>query len=208
MVAKGNHDSMFFAKSAAENFDRYLPGSASDYSARKFGHVEILVLNSNFSQMEDSSIAHQNEWYRSMLTVGDSDSSVHFIITVDHHPPITNSAVISASDEVRRNFLPYFFDSKKSVLFVTGHAHRFEHFREKEKDFLVVGGGGGLLHKKRTTNITPDLYLGADEGRFFHYVRCKVAADSLTFEVMKVTADSIPSNVVHRFSIQYQSRLN
>ncbi len=201
IAAKGNHDYMFFSSLAMKRFQEYVPNSASDYSLWKFDNVAIVVFNSNFSRLNNSVIVGQKEWYRSTLESCDADSSIHFIITVEHHPPFTNSSVISGSKEVRKDFLPAFFQSKKAVLFVSGHAHRFEHFRQKGKDFLVIGGGGGLLHDKRPAPVMDDLYTGKDEGKFFHYVRCRVFADSLSFEIVKVTPHPARTEIVHHFEI-------
>ena len=201
VAARGNHDYYFAPSEAMRNFKRYVPACASDYSSRTFGPVSVILLNSNFSRLDDSSIERQSRWYDSTVAAGDADSSIRSIITVAHHPPYTNSAVVSGSEEVRQRFLGAFFHSSKSVLFVSGHAHRFEHFRKEGKDFLVIGGGGGLLHKKRSSPEEDDLYTGSDEGRMFHYVRCGVSGDSLSIEVVKVSPGSVETRVVHRFVI-------
>ncbi len=206
IAAKGNHDYMFLPSTAMKRFKEYVPSSASDYSLWKFDNVAIILLNSNFSRLNSSVITTQRKWYVSMLEKCEADTSVHFIITVDHHPPFTNSKVISGSEEVRKDFLPAFFQSKKAVLFVSGHAHRFEHFRQQGKDFLVVGGGGGLLHNEQTPPVMNDLYTGKDEGEFFHYVRCRVFADSLSFEIVKVTPHPARTEIVHHFEISAVGR--
>ena len=201
LAAKGNHDYLFSAGSAMRNFKKYVPESRGDYSSRKFGQVAIVLLNSNFPQLENSEILRQQIWYDSTLAAYQKDSIIRFVITVDHHPPFTNDRMVSGSQEVRKHFLPAFYRSSKAIVFVSGHAHRFEHFLKREKDFLVIGGGGGLLHDARENPSEFNLYDGADGGMFFHYVRCRASADSILFEVVKVSPRSAQKDVVHRFTL-------
>ena len=201
IAAKGNHDYMFSSEQGMENFRKYVPGSPSDFSLSKFGPVAVILLNSNFSKLDDSTMQRQNEWYASTLSQCDADTTIRFVCCVNHHSPFTNSAIVSGSEEVQKNFLPAFYHSTKARLFVTGHAHRFEHFRNRGKDFLVIGGGGGLLHARRTSELLPDLSTAGDDGWFFHYVRCLAGEDSLTFEVVKMTSRSSDGGVVYTLSI-------
>ncbi len=201
IAAKGNHDYMFSSAAAMENFQEYVPGSRLDYSVSRFGPVAVILLNSNFSKLDDSTIDRQNEWYASTLSKCDADSTIRFICCVNHHSPFTNSAIVSGSGEVQKNFLPAFYRSTKASLFLTGHAHRFEHFQNRGKDFLVIGGGGGLLHPRKSSELLTDLSTAGEEGRFFHYVRCLVGEDSLSFEIVKVTSTSTPGEVVYTMSI-------
>ena len=186
LAAKGNHDYYFMAHAAMKNFAEYVPDSPTDFSLHKFAPVAIVLLNSNFSHMSQKELYREKKWYPLALDSCESDTSIHFIITVDHHPPFTNSAVVSGSKKVRKYFLPYFYRSDKSVLFVSGHAHRFEHFKKDGKDFIVIGGGGGVFQNEKKNPSEKDLYTSADHGEFFHYVRCTVDEDSLTFNVMQV----------------------
>ena len=201
VAAKGNHDYMFSSAPAMENFREYITGSPSDYSLSRFGPVAVIFLNSNFSKLDDSTIVRQNEWYAATLSKCDADSTVRFICCVNHHSPFTNSAIVSGSEEVQKYFLPEFYHSRKARLFVSGHAHRFEHFRNGGKDFLVIGGGGGLLHPRKSSELLTDLSIAGEEGRFFHYVRCLVGNDSLSFEIVKVASGSAHGEVVYTMSV-------
>jgi 3',5'-cyclic AMP phosphodiesterase CpdA len=201
LAVKGNHDYFFAASAAMRNFKKYVPESSNDYSARAFGPVVVILLNSNFLQLQESSISRQKAWYASTMDDYEKESVVRFIITVDHHPPFTNGEIVSWSEEVRRDFLPPFFNSPKSVVFIAGHAHRFEHFRKRGKEFLVIGGGGGLLHGSRRNPVEHDLYEGAVGGKFFHYLRCSASSNSLLFEVVKVSPNSTQTEIVHRFTL-------
>ena len=66
-------------------------------------------------------------------------------------------------------FSERFLSTKKCILFITGHAHAFEHFRYQQKDFVVIGGGGGL-HQPLSTkeNMPPDI--ASSYKPLFHYL--------------------------------------
>lgn len=201
IAARGNHDYYLSASEGMENFRRFVPSCPQDYSLHAYGPVAVILLNSNFGHLTDSTIAEQRRWYVETLSRIDTERSIHFAITVTHHPPYTNSTLVSGSREVQDNFLDAFDHSTKSVVFISGHAHRFEHFRVNGKDFLVIGGGGGLFHDKESTPTENDLYTGKDRGMFFHFVRCGVWNDSLSFEVIKILPVSGKTEVVHQFTI-------
>jgi hypothetical protein len=142
------------------------------YSVRS-GGTAIIVLNSNFSKLSSAETSAQSRWYREAIVSLDADSSVNAIIVCTHHPPYTNSTIVSASADVRREFVPPFLASPKTVLFLSGHAHAYEHFLVQGKNFVVSGGGGGprqklvVNPKKRQYD---DLYNGPAI-RPFHFLR-------------------------------------
>jgi hypothetical protein len=117
-------------------------------------------------------IDKQQAWYEHELVYLSMDSSIAHIIVGCHHPPFTNSSIVSASEEVQQRFVKPFIKVSKCRLFISGHAHRFEHFQIDGKDFIVAGGGGGLQHpeNKKATMEYPDRYVSNEEFRPFHYV--------------------------------------
>ncbi|MBI2427823.1 MAG: metallophosphoesterase [Ignavibacteriales bacterium] len=199
LAAKGNHDYYFISSWAMDRFEEYIPNGKSDYSIQRFGNGAVVILNSNADKLDDDILANQRQWYDSTLSQCDSDTSVQWVITVAHHSPFTNSDMVTGSEFIRGEYLAAFYKSVKSKVWIGGHAHRFEHFRKNEKDFLVIGGGGGLHHGKRTENPYDDLH--KNDGRFFHYLRCTVLSDSLSFEVVDIPPDSPESKIGYRFSI-------
>lgn len=199
IAAKGNHEYYFISSWGMERFGEYVPNGKSDYSAHRFGNVTIVILNSNLEKLDEEIQADQKQWYDSTLAAYEADSSIQWVITVAHHSPFTNSDMVTGSEFIRSKYLPAFYASTKSKVWIGGHAHRFEHFRKKGKDFLVIGGGGGLHHGKRTENPHDDLHTG--DGRFFHYLRCTVFSDSLLIESIPVTTDS------HKTETAYSVRI-
>jgi hypothetical protein len=76
---------------------------------------------------------------------------------------------------VQDSFLPEFYASKKSRLFISGHVHAFEHSVSNEKDFLVVGGGGlqQLLKTEKAVSFY-DKFSPAFRMRMCHYLKISV----------------------------------
>ena len=108
----------------------------------------------------------------------DKTDSVKAVIVCCHHAPYSNSKIVKCSSKVQEQFVPAYIQSKKAQLFITGHAHAFEHFKIKGKDFLVIGGGGGLHQPLNTAaGSLPDL--AADYKPMFHYLSVKRSAEHL-----------------------------
>jgi hypothetical protein len=131
--------------------------------------VAIILLNSNFTKLSSSDILKQKGWLLETLAKLDADPAVADVIVTCHHAPYTNSKIVGSSVPVQVNFVPAFIQSKKSRLFITGHAHAFEHFLKEGKDFLTIGGGGGI---HQPLNTKPDRIedLAADYKPMFHYL--------------------------------------
>ena len=93
-----------------------------------------------------------------------------------------------------------FINSKKGVLFITGHSHAFEHFKLQDKDFLVIGGGGGLhqpldISKKMLSDLS------ADYKPLFHYLSVRRSADQLQVTSHYLKNDFATFNTGHTFMI-------
>jgi len=89
--------------------------------------------------------------------------------------------------EVRQNFLPAFINSKKCVLFLSGHSHNFERFNMQGKTFMVIGGGGGLHQPLYANAVTPDL--SANYKPMFHYLEVRRNKDSLQLVSRQLNPD-------------------
>ena len=155
---------------------------------RRVGSAAIVVLNSNFSHFSEDEQRTQQDWYEQTLQSLDRDTTVSVVLVGCHHPPYSNSKVISPSEKVRQLFVLPFMKSPKARLFLSGHSHAFEHFRFDGKDFLVIGGAGGLLHPllRGDEKREADLFEWTDERRFFHYVRCTFGLDTLNVQVLRL----------------------
>jgi predicted MPP superfamily phosphohydrolase len=165
----GNHDVMWTRKKGEHNFTKRFPQDD------KIGYINVedsiatIMLNSNFKKLSDDEIARQSAWYESALSKLESDQAVKMIIVCCHHAPYTNSLIVNSSPQVQKYFVPAFLQTKKCRLFITGHAHAFEHFKISGKDFLTIGGGGGLHQPlDSSANRIPDL--ASAYKPMFHYL--------------------------------------
>ncbi len=156
----GNHEVMFFATEGEGQFQRRLP------SHRRTGYVKIVdsmavvLLNSNVSIMDDVALDSQQRWYQQTMTDLSRDPGIAAIVVTCHHSPFTNSILVGSSLQSQERFVPRFLAEPKARLFMSGHAHVFEHFRKEGKDFLVIGGGAafsirGTQGTRRSTPICP-----------------------------------------------------
>ncbi len=85
----------------------------------------------------------QRAWFGRTLAAMDSDVLIENIIVFGHHPPFTNSVVVSPSKYVKKIFVPEFLSGVKTRVFISGHSHGYERFEKGGKTFIVTGGGGG-----------------------------------------------------------------
>ena len=198
----GNHDVMGRRKKGERNFQKRFPLNVRTGYVAITDSVAVVLLNSNFKTLSVSGINTQQSWYRATMASLDTTTAVKAIIVCCHHAPYTNSKIVGSSHTVQEYFVPDFIQSKKAKLFVTGHAHAFEHFKMKGKDFLVIGGGGGLHQpldssKKRL----PDL-----AGSYkppFHYLSIKRKADNLI-----ITSYFLKKSETNEFDLGHRFDLN
>ncbi|HVF98172.1 MAG TPA: metallophosphoesterase, partial [Flavisolibacter sp.] len=145
----GNHEVMGRPQEGMRKFQQRFPDHQHTGYVITAGAVAIVLVNSNFTSLSAIEDKAQTDWYKTTLESLEADASVQFVITGCHHSPYTNSRIVKPSVEVEQKFVPSFIQSKKSVLFLSGHSHNFEHYKVQGKDFLVIGGGGGLRQPLR-----------------------------------------------------------
>jgi hypothetical protein len=183
----GNHEVLFRPKRGVKNFQTRFPMYKASGYTEIIDSTAIILLNSNFNKMTAAEILAQDNWYNKMIKKLDKDDSVKFIIVGCHHSPYTNSRIVKPSMAVRQNFLPAFINSKKCVLFISGHSHNFEHFIENGKHFLVIGGGGGLHQPLYTKEVSHDV--AANYKPAFHYLVIRRFNDSLQVVSRRLKTD-------------------
>ncbi len=204
----GNHEYMLTAKKGMENFHKIFPEVKQTWYEVRIASISIILLNSNFSELNDKELSQQRQWLEEQLTRLDKDSSVSTIIVATHHSPYTNSKVVQTSSEVQKEFVPLFIKHRKCRLFISGHSHAFEHFRQQGKDFLVIGGGGGLLHTLRTgyDQKWKDLFPEKTGRRFFHYITCEIQAEGIMVSVRRLKPDNSGFETAYIFLIPQEKK--
>lgn len=189
--AMGNHDYYIFKSYALDQFRKRFPYLKESWYVVKFNSIAVVILNSNYSRLSDSEIDMQKKWYSNTIAELEKSDSTNAIIVGIHHSPFTNSKVVDPSEDVQNDFVPLFLRSNKTKLFISGHAHTFEHFRRNGKDFLVIGGGGGLQHPllMGASRRWQDLFPIPTSLRMFHYVVCELNRTNLKITVMMLNQD-------------------
>jgi len=174
----GNHDVMFSRKKGEKNFQKRFPDNVDIGYVSITDSIAIVMLNSNFKKLSGSEIDKEVNWYKSTLAALDSNTAIKAIIVSCHHAPYTNSTIVGCSKSVQQYFVPAYIQTKKCRLFITGHAHAFEHFEMQGKNFLVIGGGGGL-HQPLNTSDKHIRDMAFNYKPMFHYLSIKIYTDKL-----------------------------
>jgi hypothetical protein len=187
----GNHEGMIFQGAGERAFQERFPFHRKTGYARVVEGLGVVLLNSNLWQLSVEERRSQLAFLDSVLAAMDADAAVRAVVVVCHHSPYTNSMVVFPSIHSRVDFVPGYLGSRKAVLFVSGHAHAFEHFREEGKDFLVIGGGGGLQQPLLTGVMRrwEDRFPRPTPRRMFHYLRVTLAGDTLVAVVRMLRED-------------------
>lgn len=165
----GNHEVMGRKKKGESNFQKRFPMNVKTGYVSVTDSVAVVLLNSNFNKLSSADLQKQKEWYLQTMASLDVVDSVKAVIVCCHHAPYTNSKIVRCSHNVQQYFVDAYIQSKKAQLFITGHAHAFEHFKMRGKDFIVIGGGGGLNQplSKGDNSLTD---LASDYKPPFHYL--------------------------------------
>ncbi len=187
----GNHE--YFGTGGEENFLRHLPNAGPHtWSALRVDSLEFLFLNSNFSDMGNAAADSQQAWYARTLLQLQQDSAVLSIAVCCHHPPFTNSTIVSPNAEVEERFVGPFLAAPKARLFFSGHCHSYERFEKGGKTFLVSGGGGGPRQRVLTDLARrryADLYQGPPL-RPLHFCRLFVEGGRLRVQMVRLDEDA------------------
>ncbi len=187
-AALGNHEVLGRSAKGQQKFQIRFPNHVKTGSLQVIDSVAVILLNSNFGSLTSTDQQSQMQWYKSILQQLDTDPAVRFIISGCHHSPYTNSKIVGSSIAVRDRFVPLFLKSNKSRLFLSGHSHNFEYFKQNGKDFLVIGGGGGLHQPlKIGEGLLPDLSKGYKP--LFHYLSVKRIDNKLQVASEHLTSD-------------------
>ena len=196
----GNHELLLCKKKGESNFNKRFPGSVPTGYISVIDSMAIVLLNSNFKKLSSADRKKEIDWYKSALNKLDTSNAIKSIIVTCHHAPYSNSLVVGSSKPVQENFVHPFINSKKAVLFITGHSHNFEHFKIMGKDFLVIGGGGGLHQPlDNSEKRLPDV--SADYKPLFHYLSMLRVAGQLQVTSHYLKNDFTGFDTGHTFSI-------
>jgi len=185
----GNHELAFYAHTGEQCFSRAFPDHRRIGYSVSVDSVAVILLNSNFGNLDNEDQAEQQRWYLKTLDSLATDPGTVCIVVCAHHSPYTNSTVVEASIDVRRLFVPPFSACPKCLLFLSGHSHSLEQFTEHQKTFMVVGGGGGTRHRLLDPADRDWKDISPEKKPLFHYVMLERHGSSLCLTVRQLRDD-------------------
>jgi predicted MPP superfamily phosphohydrolase len=202
----GNHDYWGGNDALANAADRFPQLGRKRWYARVYGRIALVLLDSNEQRLGDAAWAEQRDWYARTLSQLDGDAAVAGVLVLTHHPPFTNSRTTGDEEYVQRTFLPAFFAARKTLAFVSAHAHAYERFEERGRVFVVSGGGGGprvkLLEgaEARHRDLFP-----AGSPRPFHYLLVDQDASGARVTVRGLDKGEAATRVIDQFVLPFAS---
>lgn len=183
----GNHEYYGNNKTAKENIVSRFPFlNEKTWYSKRINNLGVVLLNSNFDELSKEQNLEQLKWYKSELEKFRKDSSINYILAACHHPPFTNSKVVSDDKNVLEKFVTPFMSAPKAQFFLSGHCHSYEHFIKQGKHFIVSGGGGGPRQELETSAASTrhdDIFKGPSL-RDFHYCKLSFLNDNILFEMI------------------------
>lgn len=168
----GNHDYGIVRHAAlAHFFTRFPHLGRRHWFSRTYGPLGLIFLDSNVRRLPAVQWREQLHWYIKELQRFEQRSDIQGILVLLHHPPYTNSTLVSDDIEVQRSFVPPFMQARKTLAMVSGHVHSYERYTRAEKTFLVTGGGGARskLYTGRLRRHHDDCFDGPPL-RGFHFL--------------------------------------
>ncbi len=199
----GNHDVMLRNKRGENNFDKRFPEHKRTGYLQVVDSIAVVLLNSNFKKLSSKEIDIEQQWYSKAIDLLDKNNAIKAIIVSSHHPIFTNSNMVKPSERLRQQFLPQFLASKKCVLFITGHAHAFEHFSYGGKNFFVIGGGGGL-HQPLSVKANMPADLALSYKPLFHYLQLRRYGNLLQLKSYSINKDFSGFSAGYSFVVNLQ----
>ena len=152
--------------------------------------VAMVVMDSNLGALPDEVLERQTRRYQEVLKMLDRHPSVRGVIVTMHHPPLTNAS-LPIDSRVHDLFVPPFLESRKTMLFLSGHIHSYERFEVDGKAFVVSGGGGGPRRSVDTSegrSIKSD-QVALGEMRPHHYMEMLIEPEGIRCETMMLVQD-------------------
>jgi predicted phosphodiesterase len=169
----GNHEYYWTATSGIKKFLLRFPEKWLHGYCVTTDSMAIIMLNSNFKELANEELLKQQKWYKATTDSLDSVPAIKTIIVCTHHAPYSNSKIVGSSKEVIDSIVPRFKQSRKAKLFISGHSHNLEYFKDNpEKYFVVIGGGGGITQPLISMNKRryQDLIVQEEKPVYFYLI--------------------------------------
>lgn len=201
----GNHDYWGKNRIALHYLtDRFSVLSERHWYTKICDSIALIFLDSNEQEYSDEQWNEQISWFSNKLTAFDADPSIRGILVFEHHPPYTNSDATGDEMFIQKSFVPAFDKSKKTLAFISGHAHTYERFIIKGKTFIVSGGGGGPRVLLKNGPGSHHDYYGGPSPRPFNYLLIKKGNSGLNFTVIGVNKGSSTFFTLEKYTIPFK----
>lgn len=201
----GNHEYYGPDRDARQQIAARFPRLAhTSYYASGYGRLGLVWLDSNAAALGQTVWLQQKNWLIATLAEFDANPAVRGVLVFLHHPPFTNSTVVDGDLAVRRDILPAFDASPKTLAMLSGHAHGYEHFVRAGKHFFVSAGGGGprgSLHAARAGE--PDDVFVAAAPRPFNYLIIQQDDTGIRVETRGFSAGESNTRVLETTSLPF-----
>lgn len=200
----GNHEYFGIDRIALQFLSKRFPViKGSHWYTENCDSIALVFLDSNDGEYSASQWQDQINWFRNKLLLFDNDPSIKGVVVFAHHPPYTNSLVTGDEMQVQTAFIPAFVQSKKTLAFITGHAHTYERFIENGKTFIISGGGGGpRVILRNGADAHHDYYTGPSP-RPFNYLLINKGNSGLEITVKGVNKGSTQFYTLEKFNLPY-----
>lgn len=182
----GNHEYLGDDEVAYKNMSARFPVLKSTWYSVVIDSIAFVMLNTNFDEFSRDSAVIELRWFKTRIRQLTANSAVKCIVVCGHHPPFTNSTIVSDEHILQKYFIPIFERSEKSRLWLSGHCHAYEHFRHGNVHYVVSGGGGGprqILYVDENLRRHDDFYQGGTI-RPFHYLLLRRSGTTLGVEMV------------------------
>jgi Calcineurin-like phosphoesterase len=167
-----------------------------------YGDVALVFIDS------ETGIAEQGRWLTDWL--GEHGREYAWAIVLLHRPPHTDSVLpdVAPDPALALHIVAALADAAPVPVFVSGHAHGYEHHLVAGTHFIVTAGGGGP--RGRLAPVRPyDVYAGREcerdqQGRVlrpFNYLIVRQRADTLELTVRGFCKSDSSVSVLETFSI-------
>ncbi len=175
----GNHD-----ETTQINYEPFNMNGKEFYRFTK-GNVAFYALNSTYMDKR------QIEWLESELAKDTSEWKICFF----HHPPYSSGGKHGSEKQLREIIEPIFVKHGVNVA-LAGHDHFYERIKPQKGIYYFVSGGGGRLREGDINRNSPLTAKAFDTD--MHFMIAEVAGDSLYFQVISRTGETVDSGVLPR----------
>lgn len=175
----GNHD-----EATQVNYEPFNMNGKEFYRFTK-GNVAFYALNSTYMDKR------QIDWLEGELAKDTSKWKICFF----HHPPYSSGGKHGSEKQLREIVEPIFVKHGVNVV-LTGHDHFYERIKPQKGIYYFVSGGGGKLRKGDVKINSPLTAKAFDTD--LHFMIAEVVDDSLYFQVISRTGETVDSGVLAR----------